>query len=235
MDEAPDGSGVDTFANDPDSGAITFFGEEGYQLMSPTWDFNWTQFEDGDAVSYVTAPMTSDVVLGGPGHAELNVKVPDGDANVQVTVALIDEAGTEWLVTSGLLRLSDRKVSEELSDGLRIDRTYAEEDSAPMPEGDFDVAKVALPSFAQAFRTGQRLKVTVSSPGRDFGAWAFETIGEDGAERDISWGGATGSRLVVGVLPGISSVPDIQADCPSLRGQACRPFVERTNAEANDG
>lgn len=104
-----------------------------------------------------------------------------------------------------------------------------------MPDAAFDVAKVALPSFAQAFRAGDRLKVTVSSPGRDFGAWSFETIGDDGTPRDISRGGARASRLVVGVLPDIDEVPPLVADCPSLRGQACRPYEPRTNALASDG
>lgn len=234
-DEKPDAEGVDTFANDPDSGPVTFFGEKGYQLMVPTWDFNWVDFDDGDAVAYVSEPMTEDVVLGGPGYAELEVEIPDGDADVQVSIALIDTAGTEWHVTSGLLRLSDRKVSEELSDGLRIGRTHDEADAADMPEGEFDVAKVALPSFAQAFRAGDRLKVTVSSPGRDFGAWSFETIGDDGTPRDISYGGARASRLVVGVLPGIDEVPPLVAPCPSLRGQACRPYEPRTNTPATEG
>lgn len=234
-DEKPDAEGVDTFANDPESGPVTFFGEEGYQLMVPTWDFNWVDFDDGDAVAYVTEPMTEDVVLGGPGYAELEVEIPDGDADVQVSVSLIDTAGTEWHVTSGLLRLSDRKVSDELSDGLRVGRTHDEADAADMPEGEFDVAKVALPSFAQAFRAGDRLKVTVSSPGRDFGAWSFETIGDDGTPRDIARGGARASRLVVGVLPGIDEVPPLEAPCPSLRGQACRPYEPRTNAAASEG
>ncbi|MEO6988030.1 MAG: CocE/NonD family hydrolase [Aquihabitans sp.] len=233
-DEKPDAEGIDSFTNDPKSGPVTFFGKKGYQLMSPTWDFNWVDFDDGDAVAYVSAPMSEDVVIGGPGYAELEVEIPDGDANVQVSVSLIDAAGTEWHITSGLLRLSDRKVNEDLSDGLRIGRTFTEEDAADMPTGDFDTAKVALPSFAQAFRAGDRIKVTVSSPGRDFGAWSFETIGDEGTPRDIARGGAKASRLVVGVLPGIDEVPPLVADCPSLRGQACRSYEPRTNVAASD-
>ena len=57
----------------------------------------------------------------------------DGDADVQVSVSLIDTAGTEWHVTSGLLRLSDRAVDEERSDGLLVARTYAEADAEDVP------------------------------------------------------------------------------------------------------
>jgi hypothetical protein len=54
-------------------------------------------------------------------------------------------------------------------------------------------------------------RLTVSSPGRDFGAWTFETTGEDGAEREIGRGPGQLSRLVLGELPDIDEVPDLDA------------------------
>jgi hypothetical protein len=151
---------------------------------------------------------------------------------VQVTVSLIDTAGTEWLVTNGELRLSARKVSTDLSKGLLVDRTFSAGDAEPMPKDEFAEAKVSIPSFAQAFRKGDRLKVAISSPGRNFAAWTFETIGEKGTARDIGRGGAEASKIVLGVLPGIDAVPPLVAPCPSLRGQACRPYEARTNTPA---
>ncbi|MEO6626988.1 MAG: CocE/NonD family hydrolase C-terminal non-catalytic domain-containing protein, partial [Aquihabitans sp.] len=223
-DTKPAKSGADRFANDIASGEVTVFGKKGYELMAPTWDLNWTRFADGDSVSYVSNPFAKATVLGGPGYAELHLKVPDKDADVQVSLSIVRADGTEWHVTSGLLRLSDRMVDAKRSKGLQIERTYAEVDSKPMPADDFAVAKVALPSFAQAFRPGDRLEVTVSSPGRDFAAWAFDTIGNDGTARDVGRGGVQASRIVVGVLPGIATIPDNTPPCPSLRGQACRVF-----------
>lgn len=227
---APDSEGVDRFANDPDSAGVDFFGEAGYELLTPTWDLDWTTFAEGDVVSYVTDPFEESVVLGGPGYAELHVRVPDGDADVQVTLAIIRPDDTEWHVTSGLLRLSDRKEADT-STGLRVDRSYAAADAEDMPADEFVPVKVALPSFAQAFRPGDRLRVSVSSPGRDFGAWTFTTNGDDGTPRDVAWGGDRPSRLVVGVLPGIE-VPDATWPCPSLRGQACRPYTPVENQPA---
>jgi predicted acyl esterase len=229
-DDAPDDEGVDRFANDLDSAAEDFFGEKGYELMANTWDFDWTRFDDGDALAYISEPFTTPTVLGGPGYAELHVQVPDEDADVQVTLSLVRPDDTEWLITSGLLRLSDRAVAET-STGLRIDRTHAADVAEPMPADGFEPAKVAIPSFAQAFRPGDRLLVSISSPGRNFGAWTFSTTGEDGTPRDVAWGGARASRLVVGVLPGIS-VPAATWTCPSLRGQACRPYEPVTNVDA---
>lgn len=226
--DEPTDEGVDAFANDPGSGAVDFFGDDGYELQALTWDFDWTTFDDGDAVSYVSEPFEEAAVLGGAGYAELHLRVPDGDADVQVTLSLVDTADTEWLVTTGLLRLSDRAIDETRSEGLRTERTYAAADAEPMPADDFDTARVAFPSFAQTFREGDRVKVTVSGPGRDFGAWTFEPTGEDGDVREVGRGPGL-SRIVLGELPDIASIPDVVAPCPSLRGQACRPFEMPTS------
>ncbi len=230
-DEAGD-TGADTFANDVAGGTETFFGPDGYELLAPTWDFDWTTWAEGDAVSYRSEPFAADTVLGGPGYADLHLRVPDGDADVQVSLSLVDAVGTEWHVTTGLLRLSDRAIDEERSEGLLVERTYARDAAEDMPADAFEEARVAFPSFAQAFRAGDRLQVTISSPGRDFGAWSFETTGEDGAPRDVGYGGDRPSRLVLGVLPDIDDVPDEVAACPSWRGQACRPHEPRTNRPA---
>jgi hypothetical protein len=64
--------------------------------------------------------------------------------------------------------------------------------------------------------------------GRDFGAWTFETTGDDGATRDVGRGPGL-SKIVLGELPGAADVPDIDAPCPSLRGHACRPSTAPTN------
>ena len=229
-DAAPTDEGVDRFLNDLESADEDFFGEKGYELLAATWDFDWTRFDDGDALAYITDPFTEPTVLGGPGYAELYVQVPDEDADVQVSVSLVRPDDTEWLITSGLLRLSDRAVADT-STGLQIDRSYAADVAEPMPADGFEAVKVAIPSFAQAFRPGDRLLVSISSPGRNFGAWTFSTSGDDETPRDVAWGGAQASRLVVGVLPGVT-VPDAEPwPCPSLRGQACRPYEPVTNTD----
>lgn len=180
--------------------------------------------------AYVTEAFTEPTILGGPSYAEVFMRIPDGDANVQVSLSLIRPDGTEWLVTNGLLRLSDRDISG--TEGRRIDRTFSAADSKPMPKDRFAPVKVTIPSFAQAFRPGDRLMVSISSPGRNFGAWTFTTIGEPGTPRDVAWGRSNASRLVVGVLPDLA-LPEANWPCPSLRGQACRPYQETKNTSAN--
>ena len=230
--EATTGNGIDRFLNDPESAEVEFFGEKGYELLTPTWDLDWQRWADGDAASYETEPFTESVVLGGGGYVELFMKVPDGSADVQATLTIIRPDDTEWHVSSGLLRLSDRAVADT-STALRIDRSFSLADSEAMPDGEFASAKVSIPSFAQAFRPGDRLRLTISSPGRDFGAWTFANSGEDGAERDLAWGGEMASRLVVGRLPGITVPAGEPWACPSLRGQACRSYEPIANRSAD--
>lgn len=230
VDDAPTDDGVARYANDLASGSEDFFGEKGYELLAPVWDLDWTRFVDGDSLGYITEPFTQPAVLGGPGYAELFMAVPDGDADVQVSISLVRPDDTEWLITSGLLRLSDRAEADSSTE-LRIDRTFSAADSEPMPKNKLTRVTVALPSFAQAFRVGDRLAVSISSPGRNFGAWTFTTIGEDGTPRDVAWGGASASRLVVGVLPDLV-MPEATWECPSLRGQACRRYQAVENGDA---
>ena len=229
--DAPKEAEADQFANDPAAGQVDVFGDGGgdYELLAPTWDFDWTSYREGDGLAYLSAPFDEDTVLGGPGYADLHIGAEDGDADVQVSVNLVRPDGTEWHVTSGLLRVSDRRVDEKRSRGLLVDRTFAAEDAQDVPEGELVEAKVSIPSFAQVFRRGDRLRVTVSSPGRDYGTWLFDTIGKDGAKRTVGRGGDQASRIVLGVLPGIEDVPEVDYACPSLRGQACRPYVEVAN------
>lgn len=234
LDDEATGAGADRFLNDPASGKVTFFADEdGYQLLAPTWDFDWQPFDQGRSLSYLSEPFAEPTVLGGGGYAELYAKVPDGDADVQVSVNLVRPDGTEWHLTSGLLRLSDRKVDTKRSGPLRIERTFSAADAEDMPAGRYEPVKVSIPSFAQAFRVGDRLRVTISSPGRDFGAWTFETTGKAGAPRDVAFGADRPSRLVVGVLPGFTSLPEVDAPCPSLRGQACRTYEPVENRSAS--
>ena len=224
VDDAADApEGTDTFVNDVASGELDFVGDEDGQLAL-LWDFDWQPWPEGTSLDYVTEPFAEDVVLGGPGYVELFAKIPSGDADLQATISVIRDDGTEWKVTTGLLRASDRAIDEERSDGLQIERTYALDDNEPMPADEFESVKIALPSFGQAFRAGDRLRLIVSSPGRDFDRWLFETQGEDGDERIVARGGEMASALHVGVLPGIDEVPDVDYPCPSLRGQPCRPY-----------
>ncbi|MGI8938139.1 MAG: CocE/NonD family hydrolase [Iamia sp.] len=233
VDEAPDGDGSDTFANDPEAGQDTFFADDSgsYPLLAPTWEFEWQQPDEGDGLSYLTEPFEEDTVVAGAGVADLWVRADSVDADVQVTITAVREDGTEDNVQSGQLRLSHRALAGEVGDDLEAEHLWDEESREPLEPGEWVEAQVAIPSFAQAFRAGTRLRVIISSPGHDRATWKFDTIGEAGESRDVGRGGEHASSITLALVDGIE-VPAGDPECPSLRGQACRPYEPLPNTPA---
>jgi predicted acyl esterase len=228
---APADAAADTWTFDPDAAADTFFGPSGYSLLNPLWDLDWQPFAAGDVASYVTPPFAEDTVLAGPGIAHLWVSSPEDRVQVQVTLSEVRSDGIEVLVQSGWLDLRHRAGT--VGDGLRIDRTYSKEDAQDVIPGEWMAADVQIPAFAQPFRAGSQLRVTVSSPGRNEGTWAFEAPDYAGTPTfELGRGGEHASSIEVQVLPGIAIPAGLPA-CPSLRGQPCRTYeaVENVAAE----
>jgi predicted acyl esterase len=233
LSAAAGGEGADTWRFDEAAGATTFFGPSGYQLLRPLWDIDWTHFAEGDVARYTSTPLQDDVVLAGPGIAELWINSPVDDVTVQVTLTEVRPDGIETLIQSGWLRVGHRanqRLHPERDDDLRLVRTYSEADYAPVPTDAWTLAEVVLPSFAHPLRAGSSLRVSVSSPGRNHGTWEFEPpdYGGEAPRFSLGWGGEHASRVLLSTLPGVE-VPEGLPPCPSLRGQPCRADVELAN------
>ncbi len=231
-EEAPSVDASDAWAFDPEAGSSTFFGPRGYELMPPLWDVDWTVFEQGHMASYLTAPFEEDVVLTGPGIAELWLKSSVSEMDVQVTLTEVRPDGQELYIQSGWLRLGHR--ASEVGDDHRILRTYAEADHEPMPIGEWVSARVQVHSVAHPVREGSQLRVIVSTPGRDHGTWEFEPPAYEAGEAptfELGVGGAHASSLFMSALPGID-IPEELPDCDGLRGQVCRPYAFVMNVAA---
>lgn len=233
VDDAPGTDAADTFANDPDAGQDTFFADDSgdYPLLAPTWEFDWRQPDQGEGLSYLTEPFATDTVVAGAGVADLWVRADTTDADIQVTITAVRPDGIEDNVQSGQLRLSHRALDGEVGDDLEVEHLWDAEHREPLEPGEWVEAQVAIPSFAQAFRAGTRLRVIISSPGHDRGTWKFDTLGEPGDQRDIGRGGDHASSITLALVDGIE-VPAGDAECPSLRGQACRRYEPRPNEPA---
>ncbi len=233
VDEAPDGDGADTFVNVPEAGQDTFFADDDgdYPLLAPTWDFEWRQPDEGDGLSYLTEPFEADTVVAGAGDAALWVRADSADADVQVTITAVRPDGVEDAVQSGQLRLSHRALDGEVGDDLEVEHHWDAEHRQPLEPGEWVEAHVAIPSFAQAFRAGTRLRVVISSPGHDRATWKFDTLGEEGDRRDVGRGGDHASSITLNLVEGIE-VPAGLPECPSLRGQACRDVESLPNTPA---
>jgi uncharacterized protein len=221
---------IDTFGFDPDAGGTTSQVDYSTLAAAPQW--NWTTFPDGKALSYETAPLAEDVVVTGSGYADLWVGADAADADVQVSISEVRPDGVEYLVQNGWLRLGHRAVDEDRSDEFEIVHPFDKDAYEPLPDGDLVEAKVEIPSIGHVFRAGSRLRVTVSSPGRNHVTWTFQP--PDGVTADTTYrvglGGENASGLVLPVVDlDVPAPPNGPAPCPGLRGMACRPYQPMTN------
>ena len=100
----------------------------GQRRRSGTW--NWKPNPAGTAVSYLTAPLTSDTTVIGAGSVTLWVKSSTPDVDLQATVSEVTPDGHETFVQNGYLRASERKLATRLAQHLRA----AEHDAGADPE-----------------------------------------------------------------------------------------------------
>jgi predicted acyl esterase len=224
--------GVDSFTFDPEAGASTLFGGTGdYPLLGRLWDVDWTRFDPGEELSYLTAPFEHDTVFAGPGYAQLYVASDATDVHVQVSVSEVRPDGTEYLVQNGWLDLTHRAEDRRRTDGLEVVHRFTERAMRPLTPGRFVEARVDIPSFAHAFRAGSQLRLTVATPGRNHATWEFENPDYGGAvpTNQVARMSDMPSALVLSSVAGVEVPAVAPAPCPALRGQACRPFVATEN------
>ena len=228
-DDAPETGSVDAFEHDPAAGTKNFFGPKGYQEMVRLWDIDWTRFPEGRIVAYETPVLTSDVVLGGPGYADLYVSSDADDVNLQVTLTEVRPDGQEVLLTNGWLRIGHGGLVQGPVDNS-VSYTFDADDFTPLGEDEVRHTRVPIPSVAHALRKGSRLRVAISSPGRNHGTWQFTPpdYGDVVPEHRIGVGGATPSAIHLSVLAGVDVPADYPA-CPGLRGQPCRDYQPIVN------
>lgn len=225
---APTSAGSADFGYDANAGALSFIKKDGDGgLLSRIWDFDWTKFDPSKSAVFETPAFTSDVVLAGPAEADLQMKVAGAtDADMQVTLSEVRPDGIEYLLQTGWLRLGHRKTTSPDTE-LNPERTYEKVDYEPVPEGKAVRARISIPPTGAPIRAGSKLKMTVSTPGRDRAEWTFENpTFATGSPADVKYsvlsGGATPSRLMITVLDAPGTIPARLPACPSLRGQACR-------------
>ena len=131
--------------------------------------------------------------------------------------------GTEVYVQSGWLRASHRAIDLSQSTPTSPFHTHLEADEAPLTAGELTKLRVELFPFAQPFRAGSRIRITVDAPGNARPQWAFDTTVSHGERVWIAADKEHRSRLVLPVVPGVT-VPRQAPPCASLRSQPCRTF-----------
>jgi predicted acyl esterase len=184
--------------------------------------YHWRQIPAGTGLGWVTPPLRNDVVAIGTGSVDLWVRTAALDTDLEVTLSEVRPDGTEVYVQSGWLRTSHRALDAARSTVVSPVHTDLEADAAPLPPGRYTKVRVELFPFAQAFREGSRLRLTVDAPGGARPTWDFETIAH-GERVFVAADAVRRSRVVLSVVPGVE-VPAKAPACASLRSQPCRTF-----------
>ena len=226
-DEVPP-EGVETsFDADPRATRPTnFTGDTGTGgLWNALPDYHWDIRPDDTEASFLTEPLTEDTVVVGAGKVVAQVRSAKRDVDLQATVTEVRPDGKEVFVQSGWLRASMRKLDPKKSTQLEPVLSLREEHVRPMPRGRF--AELTIPLYYQghAYRTGSRIKLTISGVHGDQPIWAFNQAKPKQGEAGVTIASTPGdaSRLVLPVIPGVE-VPHELPPCPGLRAQPCRTF-----------
>lgn len=250
-DDAPVQAGADQFTADATALPKTnYTGGTGTGSLwgnASRWQWNWQNNPEGTALSYVSEPLTEDVVVVGAGavYAQLRSSTPDVD--LQATVSEVRSDGKETFVQNGYLRASIRKLASDennmfkrLSELLDPILSFFESDAEPMPVGEY--TDVAIPMYHQGhvYRAGSRIRLIIAAPNGAQPIWAFDETqpaNSDGspatAQVAVSWSPSNPAKLVLPVVPGLAAPADsAYPACPGLRNQPCREYVPLSNQSA---
>jgi hypothetical protein len=244
LDEEPATSdGVDSYTSEAGATPLTDYtgsaGPGGLWGVASQWQWNWVQPPGGSAVSYVSAPLSTDTTAIGGGAVNLWVKSSTPDVDLQATISEVRPDGNETFVQNGWIRASERKLATtstnmfgETPTPVTPIPTFLASDVQPMPAGEFVPVTIPLYFEGHAYRAGSRIRVTISAPNGTQPVWSFDQTQPEGATAEVSiaFGPSMPASLTLPIVPGVS-VPTGLPPCPSLRNEPCRPY----QAFVNDG
>jgi predicted acyl esterase len=242
-DTSPSAKGIDTYTANPKAVPANDFGPNtgggGLWGNATQWQWNWKQNPPGTAVSYVSAPLSSDTTVVGAGAAHLWVRAASRDVDLQVTVSEVRPDGQEEFVQDGWMRASERKLAAGANNIFKRRSTLLEpipselsRDVRPLPRHRFTEIVVPLYYEGHVYRAGSRVRITIAAPNGTQPIWSFShTVPRAITQVWIAHARSMPSSLILPVVPGVS-VPTPLPPCPSLRNEPCRPYVAAANRTA---
>lgn len=233
-DKRPAKRAAESFTWDAHARPLTNFkgdtagGENG--LWTATPPYKWENPPPGSALSYVTSPLSQPATVIGAGAVRAWVRSSKRNVDLQVTISEVRPDGKEVFVQGGWLRADERKLDAAKSKPLEPMLSLRARDVRPMPRKRF--VKVTIPLYYQGhvYRSGSRIRVTISAPNGDQPIWAFGEASPKGkATVAIAHSKRMPSSLTLPVVPGVNVTTGLPP-CPGLRAEPCReykPFVNR--------
>ncbi len=233
--------GTDTYTSDASAGPLKDYspnaGPGGLWGVASQWEWNWAQPTAGDAVSYVSAPLSSDTTAVGAGAVNLWVKSSTPDVDLQATVSEVRPDGKETFIQNGWLRASERKLATNSENIFKQEPTALEPiptfraaDLQAMPSNEFVPVTIPLYYEGHAYRAGSQIRVTISAPNGNQPVWSFSKTQPEGgtAQVSIGFGPEMPSNITLPVVPGVS-IPTALPPCPALRNEPCRAYLAYSN------
>lgn len=206
--------------------------EGGAWLAQPPYE--WEPVAAGKGLGFTSGALSKDTLIAGPSSLDLQLKSSAADTDIQVTISEVRPDGKETYVQSGWLRASHRALDAKKSTAVMPVPTHLAKDAADLPAGQFSEVRVPIYPVAHMFRAGSKIRISITATGGDRARWDFDTIDNGSTVNSIQLGGATPSKLVLPVIPGVSAPPAGQPghDRPAptaLRGQPSRTYQPATN------
>ncbi len=231
-DAAPQSAGLaSSFQLDPDAGHRGILAAGG-DVWDPLPDYDYKEPAADYDVVFESPDLTEDLVMLGTASFDLWIRSQVNDADLEVNLLEVRPDGKEMYVQSGWLRASLRKLASNATD-LWPEHTYRQEDEALLVAGEWNQARVGMPSFGHVFRKGSRIRVTVDTPGDSRASWQFALKTFDGTVKyDVGHSSDHPSSVLLPVIDGMTSQTALPA-CPSLRAQPCRDHVAYTNVASD--
>jgi predicted acyl esterase len=198
-------------------------------LWTATPNYQWLQYPAGSAVSYVTAPLTSNTTVIGAGAIHVWVKSSTPSEDLQATISEVRPDGKETFVQNGWVRTEERQLDATKSTLLEPVLSLRASDVKPMPIGQYAPVVIPLYYEGHVYRSGSRLRVTIAAPNGTQPIWSFDETNPSGTTSvSIAHSEQMASRLILPVVPGVSA-PTGLPPCPGLRGEPCRAYEPIVN------
>ncbi len=242
-DQPPTGQTINWYTSNAKALPLQDFGDNsgggGLWGDAAQWSWNWKQSPSGSAVSFVTAPLTTDTTVIGAGSVNLWVRSSTPDVDLQATISEVRPDGHETFVQNGWIRASERKLATGSNDLFKQPSTaldpipsFTAADAQPMPRGQFVEVTIPLYYEGHAYRAGSRIRVTISAPNGTQPIWSFgQTVPTGTSTVSIALSPSMPSNLVLPVVPGVDVSTPLPS-CQSLRNEPCRPYQPMVNAVA---
>jgi uncharacterized protein len=191
-------------------------------LWTATPPYHWVTPPRGSALSFTTSPLASNTTVIGAGAVHVWLKASTPNVDLQATITELRPDGKETFVQNGWLRANERRLARRKSTLLEPVLSLRKADVRALPRKRYVEVTIPLYYEGHAYRTGSRIRVTITAPNGDQPIWSFgETNPKRKAKVTVAFAKTMPSSLILPVVPGLS-VPTGLPPCPGLRGEPCR-------------